>query len=599
MGEIWHLPHLGDDDDGPIAFETDRAIYLFTGVLYRPTYMMLLRRTSPDFMALEGLIWDMPRSFCKELLHRFGGVPKADLEGFWDELTLVFRTRELIESSKVRIYAFETDELRYLMDPESPFFQFPPLFGAPEGGDGADALKQTRLELAAEFGRILLPRWASKDAADATLWEHNELMQGWIALGAVGDSAASAAKSVWDAYASIPGQAWDFVTNLPELGEATLRLGRDGIEFVTDFVQGLDDITWEKVTHKLAEIGLEIQGGLERALELMRKGAEAFQRLLGDDFTRAIIADFCVGWKESISDLDRRTMWVRGLTTIAVTIGAEVLIALGLAITGVGAKAAVANLLRRIGQFTWRAIQLMARLYRLMARMASKAMEIAGEMVDEGLERADDWMQRRRAHRAPTPNPHPGLHNREWDEIDVPRDSFKPRRQVDMDNLSAQDKAVARQLRRQGRSEKKIAQVLRSGDDFRMKPLEPGGKLYGFDDLANRHGNKNPSSPYWLDEAGYQDVKSRFYKDGAWDREGVKNYLALPCSNRANVIDTATVAEPHTAVESTIGKATEQIAYTQDDYSTGMMGKIMPGGGTQVTPDTNAISQVSRLDGTP
>ena len=194
-------------------------------------------------------------------------------------------------------------------------------------------------------------------------------------------------------------------------------------------------------------------------------------------------------------------------------------------------------------------------------------------------------------------NPHPGLHNRQWD--DVTEENFTTRRAVDMENLSESEKTAARQLRRQGRDEKKVKEVLSSGDNFRTKELHPGDKLYGFDYEANEYPTKNPASPYWLDEAGYKDVKAKFYKDGSWDREGLKNYLALPCSNRADVIDTATVEKPHTVVESDIGKATEEIGYTREDHSTGMMAKIMSGGGTQMAPNPNALSEVNRLEGTP
>ncbi|WP_105103486.1 hypothetical protein [Microbulbifer pacificus] len=191
----------------------------------------------------------------------------------------------------------------------------------------------------------------------------------------------------------------------------------------------------------------------------------------------------------------------------------------------------------------------------------------------------------------------PGLHNRAWDDIEVQK--FKTRREVDMDNLSAEEKAAKDALAKQDRTDEDFEQLLSSGDSFKTRQLQPGDKLYGFDSQSNPYGTKNQKSMYWTDEAGYQDVKSKFYKDGVWDREGVKNYLALPCYNRADVIDTATVTQPHTAVESTIGIATEQIGYTEGSYSTGMLGKIMSGGGSQITPDSKAISTVTRLTGTP
>jgi len=141
--------------------------------------------------------------------------------------------------------------------------------------------------------------------------------------------------------------------------------------------------------------------------------------------------------------------------------------------------------------------------------------------------------------------------------------------------------------------------MLRSGHNFEVKRLQEGDKLYGFDSRVNPGGIKSQDSMYWLDEAGYKDVKAKFYKNGYWDREGIKNYLALPCYNRADVIDATTVTKPQKALESTIGKATEQIGYTNGDHSTGMLSKIMPGKGRQITPDPSAIAPVTRLSGTP
>ena len=197
------------------------------------------------------------------------------------------------------------------------------------------------------------------------------------------------------------------------------------------------------------------------------------------------------------------------------------------------------------------------------------------------------------------PGPMDGLHNQEWDKVEVKDNSFKTAKEVDMDNLAEDEKTAVRALKKQGRNEEQIAQMLESGDNFSTKELKPGDKLYGFDSSANKYGAKKQDSMYWLDEAGYKDVKSRYYKNGNWDREGVKNYLALPCMNRADVVDMAEVTAPQKAIESTVGIAREQIAYSRGDYSTGMLGKIMPGGGKQITPDPAKTSAVTRLTGTP
>jgi hypothetical protein len=53
------------------------------------------------------------------------------------------------------------------------------------------------------------------------------------------------------------------------------------------------------------------------------------------------------------------------------------------------------------------------------------------------------------------------------------------------------------------------------------------------------------------------------------------------------------LTESHTVVESTIGKATELIQYKgADGYSTGILGKIMGGGGTQIANDPTKIKSI-------
>ena len=207
--------------------------------------------------------------------------------------------------------------------------------------------------------------------------------------------------------------------------------------------------------------------------------------------------------------------------------------------------------------------------------------------------------RRRPGFRAPTLGPHEGLHSQDWNSVKIKDDSFKTVKSVDMENLSAGDQAAKEMLLDQGRSEREIKQLLNSGNDFTGKELKRGDKLYGFDSQSNKYGAKKQESMYWLDDTGYRDVKAKFYKDGQWDKEGVKNHLALPCMNRADAIDMVEVTQPQTALQSTVGKAREQIAYTKSDSTTGMLGKIMPGGGKQITPDHTKTSAVTRGKGTP
>jgi len=151
-----------------------------------------------------------------------------------------------------------------------------------------------------------------------------------------------------------------------------------------------------------------------------------------------------------------------------------------------------------------------------------------------------------------------------------------------------EDETTKEALKAQNWKEKKVKQVLKSGDSFTETPFNPGDKLYGFNTTGRVRSLDN--SAYLLDEAGMDDVKSKYFKQGHWDKEGVKDYLALPCFNQASTIDVMTVTKPTTGIQSTIGKATERLRYDgADGYTTGTMGKIMGGGGRQITLDTSAL----------
>jgi len=184
-----------------------------------------------------------------------------------------------------------------------------------------------------------------------------------------------------------------------------------------------------------------------------------------------------------------------------------------------------------------------------------------------------------------------GLHNQEWEKVKVKGESFKTVKSVDMEDLAEDEKIAKNVLLDQDWDGDKIEQVLNSGDNFTTKTLKPGDKLYGFDTAGREKNIQN--SAYWLDEAGYQDVKARYYKNGVWDKEGVKNSLALPCFNRASDITTVEVTETTTVIQSNIGKARELVQYTdKSGYSTGMLGKIMPGGGKQITANTAVLAKL-------
>ncbi len=89
-------------------------------------------------------------------------------------------------------------------------------------------------------------------------------------------------------------------------------------------------------------------------------------------------------------------------------------------------------------------------------------------------------------------------------------------------------------------------------------------------------------------------VEGKYFKQGHRDKEGVKDYLALPCFNGASQIDAMEVTQSTTGIQSTISKATELLRYDgADGYTTGTIGKIMGGGGSQITLDTSALKLLS------
>ena len=192
-------------------------------------------------------------------------------------------------------------------------------------------------------------------------------------------------------------------------------------------------------------------------------------------------------------------------------------------------------------------------------------------------------------------NPHAGLHNQEalTPDFETSAESFKTTRQVDMQHLSLEDDAAAEALEAQDWNEDKIEEILTSGDQFSLENMDKGDKLYGFV-TGGRDISTLDNKAYWLDEKSLADVETEFFRQGYWDKEGVKGYLALPCFNRANDMITVELTEDQTVVKSTIGKATELLRYDgADGYTTGILNKTMNGGGTQISPNARRLTLLS------
>lgn len=189
--------------------------------------------------------------------------------------------------------------------------------------------------------------------------------------------------------------------------------------------------------------------------------------------------------------------------------------------------------------------------------------------------------------------PDGALHNRDWAKIDVKDFDARRPEGVDMNALSPADDSANRILHDAGYEAKKRQQILNSGHSFTPRPLARGERLYGVDSAD--YLGKDAGSPYWMDEAGFKDVESNFKHGEQWDRQGVKDYLALPCFNKADGLVEGVVAEDHVGVASTVGRATENVTYRAADGTLVPRALTLPGGGQQVTPAPGMLVPVGGL----
>jgi hypothetical protein len=181
------------------------------------------------------------------------------------------------------------------------------------------------------------------------------------------------------------------------------------------------------------------------------------------------------------------------------------------------------------------------------------------------------------------------LHNRDWARIHLKEGDFEAKRpgKLDLDNLSASDAAARDVLEKQGYSQGKVNEILDSGADFKVRQFKKDELLYAFDSAD--YIGKDANSPYWMDKLTYENMQKNFKKGDLWDRQGVKEHLALPCCNKADGLVQGQVKEAHLGVESTVGKATEKVTYQATDGTLVPRSHALPGGGKQVTPGIGKV----------
>jgi len=171
---------------------------------------------------------------------------------------------------------------------------------------------------------------------------------------------------------------------------------------------------------------------------------------------------------------------------------------------------------------------------------------------------------------------------------------FENLKNVDPENLNANDGTAYNGLKDAGYSEDEAGQVINSGGSFSTQPLNVGDPMYKFgsDGYA-----PDPNSLYYLDQNGFKDVMSQYSNPstGELNSAGIKTYLALPCANQANAIYQGVVSTGGTGQSATIGPAFENFALTNPDGSilNGML--TLDGGGTQVSPPLGAITSLAKV----
>lgn len=187
------------------------------------------------------------------------------------------------------------------------------------------------------------------------------------------------------------------------------------------------------------------------------------------------------------------------------------------------------------------------------------------------------------------------FHNSDDFIADVPRDGngvFKTDRKVNLYALTDEDKRIAITMRLTGRSTDEIKTLLSStnGKAMNLKKLKDGDSLFGF---QTKGFKKDADNMFWVDKDGLKELKKAHFKNGKWDRAGVKNTLALPCFNQANSIVEATVKKGKggEVIETTLGTASEKLGYKGVTSSIRVRSenKLMTGGGKQITPPKDML----------
>ncbi len=183
-----------------------------------------------------------------------------------------------------------------------------------------------------------------------------------------------------------------------------------------------------------------------------------------------------------------------------------------------------------------------------------------------------------------------GFQNQQWSNINQTDFKTIAPPSFDLEHLTPEQKQIKKFLENQGRPDKEIKQVMESGTEYRLVEMKQGDSIGGFTSTGYP---KSGNSAYWMSGDQFQRMADKHYSDGVWDRQAVKNELALPCMNRADAVSTTKLTKDCTVLESKINPATENTFYTRPSSSeTVQVHSIMPGGEKQYTPPADALGNI-------
>jgi hypothetical protein len=183
-----------------------------------------------------------------------------------------------------------------------------------------------------------------------------------------------------------------------------------------------------------------------------------------------------------------------------------------------------------------------------------------------------------------------GPQNQPWAKIDDKDFHTIPPAGFDVKKLNAEQRKVYDFLFSQGWSEDKVEEIMLSGTEYQVVEMKAGQILIGF---TSRGYPKQYSSPYWSDSAEGQRLQAKYYRNGVWDKQGVKDELALPCKNRADAISMTTLKQDCKVLAAKVNPAAENTFYYRRYPGEVIeVPSTMPGCGAQCTPPQSALGKI-------